>query len=240
MTLKLLSYNILFGNKLKGIARWLKKTEAKNGSFDILCFQEFPHEKINQFFNGREKNGLHFQFTPVIYRKKQTFGQLTIFNKKKLNLVKTIHLSLGSSRIESKVFQLFKSAAERKSLLTLFQTHDHQPLLVANTHLTCVSSNGHRRGQLTKILKEVDLVASALVLGDFNYTSFLPRYRLRRLMEKHWLEDVTRRLKTHRLFFIKHQLDYIFTKGVLTTSVTTEEVPFSDHYPLMADLEVAS
>lgn len=233
----LLSYNIYLGKKLKAVLDWISAMEKKHCTNDIICFQEFPYDKVSSFISSRKiKTG--YCFAPSIYGKKKVYGQLTIFNKNKLELIKSAELPLGSSRIEKKVVQLFKHATKRKSLLTLFETNTHTQLMVANTHLTSVAFNGHRRNQLEKICREIQNSPHALIVGDLNYTSVLPRFSLTRLIKKYQFEDATKKLKTHRILFMKHQLDYIFAKAVNVGPVITEQLPFSDHYPLMAKFEI--
>lgn len=147
-------------------------------------------------------------------------------------------LSLGVSRIEKKISQLFRRSTQRTSLLTLFETNAHKQFILANTHLSSIAFNGHRINQLKKICVETQKVAHALIVGDLNYTSALPRFSLKRLIKKYQFEDMTQKLKTHRLLFMKHQLDYIFAKGVSVSDVQVSPKPFSDHYPLTAQFEI--
>lgn len=234
----LLSYNILFGKQLDKIIPWLNQLEKERGHFDILCFQEFPQQAIDRFLHQRKKNPTDYRFAPTIFRQAEPFGQLTVFSTNKINLLKSNTLHLGTSRLENGVLKLFRRATRRKSLVTFFKIGRHQPLIIANTHLTCISLNGHRRGQLSKILTVVNQANTGLIVGDMNYTSALPRYRLRRLLKKHCFQNMTPRLKTHRVLGLKHQLDYIFAKGVRIKTVATADIPFSDHYPLLAEFEV--
>lgn len=236
--LKFISYNILFGKKLESIIKWLNKTEKNRGAFDIVCLQEFPQDKINDFLKRREKNTTDFRYAPCFSKDKRNFGQLTIFNKNKLKLTKSAVLPLNLSRVENKVIKFFRTRAERKSLLTCFTDLDQKHFLVANTHLTCISSNGHRLSQLRNILKEIASSPKALIAGDLNYSSLLPRSKLRQMMKKYCFKDATAKLKTHRLFFIKHQLDYIFVKGLLAQTKAATDIRFSDHYPLIAEIEL--
>lgn len=232
----LLSYNIYLGKKFKEVLDWISATEKKHAAYDIICFQEFPHHNISSFIASR-KIPTGYCFAPSIYFKKKTYGQLTIFNQNKLKLIKNTELTLGASRIEKKVGQLFRHAIKRKSLLTLFEAN-HKQLMVANTHLTSAAFNGHRINQLNEVCREIQNSPHALIIGDMNYTSALPRFSLRRLIKKYQFEDMTKKLKTHRLFFMKHQLDYIFAKAVKVGRVITEQLPFSDHYPLMTKFEI--
>lgn len=234
---RLLSYNIYFGKKLSAILDWLAEIEQKNNAFDIMCFQEFPYEKIDSFMLSR-KSTSGYRFAPSIYLKKKIYGQLTVFNKKRLALTKVSELFLGTSRIEKRVSQLFRRSTHRTSLVTSFETPTHTLFTIANTHLSTIALNSHRINQLKKVCIETQKNAHALIVGDLNYTSAFPRFSLKRLIKKYQFEDATKKLKTHRMLFMKHQLDYIFAKAVKITQVSVEQLPFSDHYPLMAQFEI--
>lgn len=234
---RLLSYNIYFGKKLHAILEWLTKVEQKNKAFDIICFQEFPYEKIDWFMLSR-KSTSDYRFAPSFYLKKKIYGQLTIFNKNSLALRSDTSISLGMSRIEKRVSQLFRRSTKRTSLLTSFETNARKKFTIANTHLSSIALNGHRINQLKKICVATQKVVHALIVGDLNYTSALPRFALKRLIKKYQFEDATRKLKTHRLLFMKHQLDYIFAKAIQITHVSVRQIPFSDHYPLIAQFEI--
>ncbi|HLD27155.1 MAG TPA: endonuclease/exonuclease/phosphatase family protein [Patescibacteria group bacterium] len=233
---RLLSYNIYFGKKLDIILDWLAEIERKKNTFDIMCFQEFPYEKIDTCMRSR-KSTSNYRFAPSIYLGGKIYGQLTIFNQNKLKIINDTELLLGASRIEKSMSYLLKRSTKRKSLLTLFETNTHKKLMVANTHLS-IGLNKLRINQLKKIFIQVQTIPNTLIVGDLNYTSALPRFSLKRLIKKYQFEDATRNLKTHRILFLRHQLDYIFTKSVSVTRVRAEQLPFSDHYPLIAQFEI--
>lgn len=235
--LALLSYNIYFGCKLPAISRWLHSREKTHGVFDILCFQEFPQDRIENFIK-KYRRKTQWRFIPSIFLKNKRFGHLTIWNTKKLQFTADTALFLGDSRIEKRIARLFRRSTKRQSLLTLFNTQAGNTLMVANTHLTTIALNGNRISQLEKICAAVSFSPRALIVGDMNYTSAFPRFSLRRLIKKHGFTDATKKLKTHRILFMKHQLDYIFSRGVSIESVETEHVRFSDHYPLIAMFKV--
>ncbi|HLC94838.1 MAG TPA: endonuclease/exonuclease/phosphatase family protein [Patescibacteria group bacterium] len=232
--LSLLSYNILFGNRLNHIITWIHEREEKNRPFDVLCFQEFPEKKISKFLEHFPGRNLAYQFSPAIMERKRTFGQLTVYNRDKLTLIKHHVLDLGKSPWENRLFSMIKKKKiVRNSLLTFFKNDTHE-FVVANTHLTLVARNKYRISQLASIINHVNGTSRAIILGDFNYTSLLPRRRLMHLMERNDFRHATDRLKTHRIGFLKHQLDYIFYKNLSFSHVEVKRVNFSDHYPLLA------
>lgn len=224
----LLSYNILFGKRLDKIIHWLKKESQS----DMMCFQEFPEEKIDYFMRSFKNNGFNYQFTPGFIKDHQVFGQLTAFNTHQFKLLQSQRIDLGRSRFENR---LFKIKAARSSLFTVFKNRRDKQFLIANTHLTCIASNKHRLKQLTKLVSTIPKnIASSIILGDFNYYSVISKKKLFHFMKKHTFNHATHKMKTHRLFFLKHQLDYIFYRNIHLRTVEVKNVKFSDHYPIAA------
>lgn len=234
--LTLLSYNILFGQKLDKIINWLLDFEKNNKLIDIFCFQEFPEKKIAYFLEKLKKNNhFNYQFIPTIHFNNKEFGQLTVFNSQKLELITHKNIPLAGSRLEKHVLKLFKKTTNRNSLLTILESKNNKKqFLLANIHLTCISLNHHRIKQLVKTLKEIAQFKSVLLVGDFNYTSLLPRISLFSLMKKNRFENATKKMKTHRLLFLRQQVDYIFYRNIQPCGVFIKKIKFSDHYPIIA------
>lgn len=240
---RLLSYNILFGKKLPRITSWIHHEHTHDKPFDIMCFQEFPERAISSFIRSLKictpNIFSHALFAPAIYKGHQVFGQLTLFNHKKLALSSSKTLFLGTSKIERYVFKLWRTRTKRNSLIAHFHALTRKrAFTVVNTHLTTLAFNTHRINQLTRILAELNGQNSSLIVGDFNYTSLIRLGRLIRFMKMHLFENASHRLRTHRLFYIPQQLDYIFTRGLHVKTVRTQRLTFSDHYPLMASIEL--
>lgn len=235
----LISYNILFGKNLDKIIDWLVHFEKNNEFVDIFCFQEFPEKKITYFLEKLKKNNhFNYQFIPTIHSNNKEFGQLTIFNSQKMQLITHKNIPLAGSRLEKHVLKLFKKTTNRNSLLTVFESKNNKKqFLVANIHLTCISLNHHRIDQLLKILKEIAQFKSVLLVGDFNYTSLLPRISLFNLMKKNQFENATKKMETHRLLFLRQQVDYIFYRNIRLCGVGIKKIKFSDHYPIFAKFE---
>src|SRR5579871_3824756 len=107
--LSVLTYNIRFGKRLDEIMDWVASHKE---SFDIICFQEFPLAKLDIFLK-LIANHYDYQFSQNFIRKKKTFGELTVFNTEKLQLIDSKTVTLGPSRLERS-----KVRGERSSLLT--------------------------------------------------------------------------------------------------------------------------
>lgn len=52
------------------------------------------------------------------------------------------------------------------------------------------------------------------------------------------LENTTKNLITQKRWFLKYQLDYIFSRNIHVENVQTANLDFSDHYPVIASFEV--
>ncbi len=230
--LSLFSYNILRGKRLEQICDWYKSIET---NYDLICFQEFPKHKISYFMKTLPKDQYDylfspgFTFSPGISVREHIYGQLTVYNKEKLTLNNHRIISLGASRVEK---HLFQNHLERSALLTQF-TYENQPFIVVNCHLTPLTLNRRRLNQLDLITDQIRATDKALIIGDFNYPSVRQKGLISFMKEKKFENGATN-IKTYKLFFIKQQLDYIFSKDCIIEEISVEDIRFSDHFPLVA------
>lgn len=230
-----LSYNILFGKQVEKIVVWLA---SQPGQFDILCFQEFPKEKISLVKKVLKPYSYAYA-SNTIYRGKD-YGQLTVVMNKKITLVNKKVIWLGSNFFEDKVLRL---GGERSSLFTTLR-YNRKIFLLANTHLIAYALNSQRREQLVMVVEyiagdsEEGKSVPTLVLGDFNYTSLLWRENFFSYMKRNGFTNAHTE-KTHRLLFVKyHQLDYIFYKHCKVSRVKILKEKFSDHLPMVFTLHL--
>ena len=233
-----LAYNIHYGKKLELIQDWLLGKK----DLDIICLQEFPFEKNSKFLKLFEKNGYKYAFAPAYVRKKTQYGELTLYNKKNIKLESSKVINLGTIIFENRhIEKLFrKNKGQRSSLLTHFK-YKGKDLILANTHLFCFALNSHRINQLTKILENIQKVGnnstfSSVILGDFNYTSIIRQTRLINFMKKNELKNAYKS-STHKLFFLKQQLDYVFYNGCDVEKVLIDRIKYSDHYPVQFKID---
>lgn len=234
--LSVLMYNIHYGKKLTQISQWLATAKK---DVDIICLQEFPIKYIHLILNTLNKPFFDYQFALGFTRGKNKYGQLTLFNKEKLKLEQAKVIELGESFWEKRLH--FRSDnVQRSSLITIFSESSisnaagPKKFLIANTHLVCLALNSKRKRQLETIIDEVNIMEESthipkVLLGDFNYSS---RFRQRKLLEfmgKHnFINAYTK--DTHRLFLLKHQLDYVFYNKCKIEDVRVSKEKFSDHH----------
>lgn len=240
MELSAIAYNIQFGKKLKLIQNWLL---AGRKHYDIICLQEFPFKKDSEFLRTYEKKGYKYTFAPSFSRKKAQIGELTLYDASKIKLIQSHTLKLGSNIFEGRFIdsRFKKTKGQRSSLLTLFKYKDKK-LVLANSHLFTYAFNSQRINQLHKILKNVNKIGdhteySSVILGDFNYTSIIRQKKLIDFMKKNEFKNAYK-THTHRLFFLKQQLDYVFYNNCSVKKVLVDKVNYSDHYPVQFKIEL--
>jgi len=226
--IRVLSYNIRYGRKLGDIFAWLLPLYKQ---YDVICLQEYPKSKqsqLNKFFNSQYKYVFSHGFTT----KKDSYGQVTLYDSTRLTSTSSTVVSLGSSAIENVVHG---NKGQRTALITEL-VNGEGGLLLVNTHLACLAVNKVRRKQLQLIVDQLRLARhikaqAKIILGDFNYTSLLLQRSLVRFMTKNSFMNAYKK-STHKMFFIKHQLDYAFYNNCSIRNVEVERIHFSDHYPV--------
>lgn len=229
--LNVLSYNVHFGKHLEKIIYWL----LQKPTFDVVCFQEFPKHAISPFLKAFSGAKYGYRFAPFLQRRRTTFGELTLFRKDQLTLVKSLTVSLG---INSGERVMLRARIPRTSLISILR-YKKKTIVLVNVHLVNVAFNALRYKQITEIMSRLNRNSTQSVfLGDFNMSSMFGRRKLFALMEKSGFDMQKKRLSTHRFAGIKHQMDYIFWKGCRVNDLSVERVKFSDHYPISFTVSV--
>ena len=239
--LSVLAYNIHFGKKIDQIEKWLLKNPTK---FDIMCLQEFPFCKDSAFLEKLKEHGFDYKFAPSSFLtkprgNKNQYGELTVFKKSVLELLDSTTIKLGANFLEKR----FRVAGEKTSLLTVFK-YKNQKLVLTNSQLVCYAFNSRRINQISKIIKKVKDLGdrdhsnfSTVILGDFNYTSRIRQKKLIEFMENNDLINAYKS-HTHKYFFVRQQLDYVFYNDCLIKNVRIgKKIKFSDHSPVTFNIE---
>ncbi|HNQ31370.1 MAG TPA: endonuclease/exonuclease/phosphatase family protein [Candidatus Woesebacteria bacterium] len=226
--IRILSYNVRYGRKLSQILAWLQERYMQ---YDVICLQEYPQDKQKDI---RGHFASHYQhvFSHGFSTKKGSFGQVTLYDTIRLKTHGSRVLTLGKNAIEDIVHGI---KGERTALITKLKNGEGSLSLI-NTHLACLAGNGARRKQLKMILDELKhdkahAASGQVVVGDFNYTSLLRQRSLLSFMTDHHFINAYKK-STHRLFFVKHQLDYAFYRQCAIRNVMVERLKYSDHYPV--------
>jgi len=223
--LNILTYNIQYGKRTSSIIKWIKNLPQIP---DIICFQEFPKKEIEIFIKKIKKKNYKYQYTESLRKKNETYGQLTLYDSIKLKVKENKTIDLKKSFIE-KIFS--PNTISRKALITSFE-YDGKLFILINAHLTAFHFNSIKRSQILKIIDSLDKNLEKIphiFLGDLNYSSLIRRKKLLNLMYKYGFYNAYK-LKTHRLFFLNHQLDYVFYKGCIIINPVVIRLKYSDHF----------
>ena len=231
--ISVLAYNIQYGKRLGLIKKWLLKKPIK---FDVICLQEFPFSPESHFLNSLEKEGYSYNFAPSFSGHDHHYGELTLYKNDKLELLDHKIVLLGTNLLETR----FRKKGQRTSLLTVFK-HKNKKLVIANSHLVCFALNSRRINQISKIIKNVKLMGNharfaTVILGDFNYTSRIRQKKLIEFMDKNKLKNA-HKTHTHKLFFLKQQLDYVFYNDCLVKNLKVGKARYSDHFPIWFNID---
>ena len=230
--LSILSYNIRYGKRLLQISNWLGTHSVE---FDIVCLQEFPLAEIDVFLEILKQLPFEYRYSHSFSKKGKQYGQLTLFNTRKIKLIHDTVINLGTSLIEK---NMSKERGERSALVTTF-VYKKKQFTVVNMHLVCFALNKQRLIQLQKVLENTKALpkpqVSTVMLGDFNYSSIVRQKTLFEFMENHNFLNAYK-LRTNRVLFVHQQLDYVFYKNCRITDVFMPRVTYSDHYPILFTL----
>lgn len=231
--LKIITYNIYYGEKLSDIYSWINSLRKKP---DIICFQEFPRDKIRSLKKLNFPFKTAYNFSSGLERQNKRFGQLTLYNSDKLGLTKRRSIKLGIDYLE-KFYK--KRPNKRTALLSVFKYRNSFFVLV-NLHLSAISLNSKRREQVTTVLHHIETIPT-IILGDFNYSSLLGRKGLINLMQGSGFSVAGEKMITNRYRKrIPQQLDYVFYKNFLLESIEVEKIEYSDHYPITVKMRPQS
>jgi endonuclease/exonuclease/phosphatase family metal-dependent hydrolase len=224
--LRVVTYNIYWGKRLIDIISWIEQQTTP----DIICLQEFPVRYLAIFYRSLPRVWGH-RFTESFVYRKNTYGIVTLFRRKKLRVVKTKTLLMGIHPMEKSIL---RNPMEKSCLVTTFRVGTKM-VTVANTHLVFLAANRSRYKQIQLI---VDHLAScrhaAIITGDFNLHSVKANKKLISFMESFGFRTIAKRLSTYRLALWRYQLDYVFVKHCSLASLALDRIRLSDHYPVTA------
>lgn len=228
---KLITYNIAEGKKIDKIFNWL---EDEQNNVDIICFQEFPEKELINLENNKLIKNFKYSFSPGLKKRNIQLGQLTLFNKEKFKLVEEYTIDIGHDDLEI----IYKKIPTKRSALVTTLEYKKNQFIVSNVHLSAFSFNVNRRNQLKKIIEAMTSSVPVVMLGDFNYSNLFGRKFFIKYMEGMGLKMAGEKMITNKYKkLIKQQLDYVFYQGFRLGDIKVLHLPFSDHYPVIVNLE---
>ncbi len=229
IALSVLSYNVHFGRRSKKFIPWLtRQTDA-----DVMCLQEFPEKKIEEFLALLPKNKYAFAYAPSMSIFKKVYGELTLLRKHILSIQTTKIIPLGTNRMEKAVL---RTQLQRTALLTEMNYKGKRFVLV-NPQLVSLASNHVRYGQVKIILKALQTYRiPTFIIGDFNIPSLKVNKKLFGFMKLHEYNSHETYKPTCRFGPLWYQVDYAFARRGLVKNFNIERVNFSDHHPITVDI----
>ncbi len=240
MKLKLLTYNLLYGNALSS-ARKLISQEMP----DVICVQELPTTHKH----------LHYLTTPSYQLATWTnsfikfwkiFGIAIYLNRKTCTLLESHDDLLPESAYD--VLEYIKHGVSMKRSfieVKLLHKPSNKELYIYNTHLTHLSFVELRLSQIKTVFEHMDCQvpekSPVVITGDFNL--YNGKTELEKLMAQYNLTEATSNLAytfQHPIFFWtwKTKLDYIISRNLDVTSTTRFDKGRSDHHPIITEFEI--
>jgi len=203
---------------------------------DIICFQEFPQDKIQESMMVLGRTPYGWRFVPSFTFRSRVYGLLTLFRKDTLHLVSTSIATFGIHPMERSIM---KSSVPRSALTTKF-AYQKRVIRVTNVHFVSLALNRVRYTQIESVAtKLAKMPGASLIIGDFNISSIVGKKKMIRLLGQYGYVTVKAKLATHRLAGIRHQYDYVFNKGCSIGNIMTVRIRLSDHYPLFAQCRLS-
>ncbi len=229
--IRLISYNVEYGKKINEIYKWLntfKKTP------DIICFQEFPSSELGNLKEIKIFNNSGFSFATGLKKNGVAYGELTVFDAEKFNLIKSIEIDLGIDHVE-KFYKRYPT--RRSALVTVFKYNSTQLNLI-NVHLSAAALNSGRLNQVNTLVESAKN-GKSIIAGDFNYSNLFPGNNLIKLMKDLKFKLAGENIITNKYKGrISQQLDYVFYKELKLKNLEVIDLSYSDHYPLIAEFEI--
>jgi endonuclease/exonuclease/phosphatase family metal-dependent hydrolase len=229
--LRIISYNIQYGFKIEEIYKWINSLEKKP---DIICLQEFPVNEIENLNKITIFKDLGYAFVTGLSRKGIPHGELTIFDTKEFNLIKSVEIDLGVDHVE-KFYKRYPT--KRSALVTTFK-RNNKKINIINVHLSAATLNSGRRKQIKTLIEKIDFDRT-IIIGDFNYSNLFGGKSLIQLMEYYKFKLAGEGLVTNRYKGkISQQLDYVFYRNLKLQKLKVFELKFSDHFPVIAEFDI--
>lgn len=228
--LTILSYNIEYGRRLEEVYNWLNNLKVKP---HIICFQEFPEEMVENLNKNKIFKNQSIFFAKGLSSNEKYYGELTIIDANKINLIESKYLDFGPDHLES----IFKRKIIKRSAIIIEFEINKKNYSLANVHLTPVSFHGKRRKQLEIVIKETK-ADKAIIVGDFNYSSLLNKKGLITFMKNFDFHLAGENLITNKYKYkLSQQLDYVFYKNIVHKKTEVFDLNYSDHFPVFSEFE---
>jgi endonuclease/exonuclease/phosphatase family metal-dependent hydrolase len=250
MNLKIATYNVQFGLKTNLISDNIQKLAASGVS--VFCLQEVKE------FEGRrllktilEKLGPGWESDTFIRSGSHDLGLATLWrpdvlqlrDSNKLLLPKLEKFSLYELTARKLALNFVNTTVQRGALINTFHFQG-QLIRICNLHLDCAGRFAQRAKQLNFLvsyLQSLPQINYKVVCGDFNTIGVAPftkrqEQKVRAILGPSFVNAHPQALPTQKNLL--QRLDYIFVSGAQVQKAQVSRMRGSDHFPLIANLEV--
>lgn len=244
MTLKIATYNIHHGLKLEKIIDNIKQL-SKDG-VDIFCLQEMRESfKNTSVLNTCIKVlGNGWEYETFLEPGSYNFGLCILYKIDVLKIKKTEKLVLPKipkTNIRVMVKRIRKTI-DRGALIGIFEVNG-KLLRISNVHLDCHGQFVQRGRQIQALVEHLEVDSSfnkEIICGDFNTigAEALSQKQEKKILDilgSGFVNAYPRNTPTFRLL---QRLDYIFVKNIKVNKSEVLKLKGSDHFPLIANLEI--
>jgi len=160
----------------------------------------------------------------------------------RLRLPKLQKFNLYENIYERAIARLVKGPVQRGALIGTFNING-KPVRISNIHIDCHGHFSQRAKQLTSLtayLKSLTPVDREIICGDFNtigieILSRNQEKKIRAILGPGFVNAYPYLTPTSNFL---QRLDYIFVKNIQVHSAEVLRLKGSDHFPLVASLEV--
>ena len=244
MNFKIATYNIHHGLKLSKVIDNIERL-SKDGVV-IFCLQEIREftGEVNAVANILRSLGRGWDYETFIEPDSYNFGLCVIWKKDNIKLKKIEKIVLPripSSNIRVMVKKI-KKPLDRGVLILDFKINK-ELVRISNVHLDCHGQFIHRERQLrslVKHLKDLKLPAKEIICGDFNTigAEAISKKQEKKILDILGKNFVNAHPKGTPTFRLLQRLDYIFVKNIKVNGAKVLRLKGSDHFPLIANLEL--
>lgn len=252
-TVTICSYNVgMFSHQSKvsrlkqieNVSRFMKKTNP-----DVLCIQEFfvrDKSMIDSYFTEYPYKYYHLfptknrsMFGNITYSKYPITGNGNITFKRSTNLCIYSDLEIGTDTIRIYNSHLESNNISFTSLIKRLSNTQDKSGEIIDLHDKLALTNKRRADQVDKVVDNAALSTyPAIICGDFNDTPISYTYHKLIKERKDSFKEAGKGFSaTYSIFWPMLRIDYIlFPKELWCSSHKTVKVPYSDHYPIFADI----
>ncbi len=230
-TIKIVSYNIELGKKIKGAKDFLSK-HPELANADVICLQEMNLEALKILALALNYNYIYYP-SAIHPGNNKDFGQAI--------------LSRWPIQDDQKILLPFSFVDRyikiQKCAIGAVIVINDQPIYIVSAHLGVLISAEHRKEQVRAILAALPPEPNkCIITGDFNTYAQMHTQAIIQPLEEAGFKLATKNTGwTYKYWYLlnyRAKLDYIFYRNLeLIQSGRVLNRRYSDHFPIWADFQ---